>query len=167
MSNFLNYFLVSLVLTVHDIFTFGFCMFSSANSTMSMRNTRKRARTGSMAAASNDGGTSASQAGNSRPAARKRDGEFWYSDGNIILVARDVEFRVYKGILAEHSPVFRDMFSLPQPPEGASSVSGNTPCDMVHVSDSPEDLRHILRIYMAKSEPEYDSITLCVMTTCG
>lgn len=120
---------------------------------MSMRNTRKRARTGSIAAASNDGRTS--QPGNSRSAARKRDGEFWYSDGNIILVARDVEFRVYKGILAEHSPVFRDMFSLPLPPEEASGT-GNTPCDIVHVSDSPEDLRHVLRIYMAKSEPEYD-----------
>lgn len=45
---------------------------------------------------------------------RQRDTEFWYDDGNIILVARDVEFRVFKGILAEYSPVFKDMCSLPQ-----------------------------------------------------
>ncbi len=28
-----------------------------------------------------------------------RDGEFWYEDGTIILVARTVQFRVYKGVL--------------------------------------------------------------------
>lgn len=72
-------------------------------------NTRKRARTSSLRAIANSHGEI-------EPVAeRKRDAEFWYSDGNIILVARDVEFRVFKGILAEHSPVFRDMFSLPQP----------------------------------------------------
>ncbi|KAI0742447.1 hypothetical protein C8Q80DRAFT_1188462 [Daedaleopsis nitida] len=38
---------------------------------------------------------------------RTRDGEFWYEDGSIILVARDVEFRIYyKGLLAIHSSIF-------------------------------------------------------------
>ncbi len=48
---------------------------------------------------------------------KKRDNELWFEDRTVILVARDVEFRVYKGLLADHSPVFRDMFSLPQPPD--------------------------------------------------
>ncbi|KAL1938142.1 hypothetical protein VTO73DRAFT_11971 [Trametes versicolor] len=106
---------------------------------MSDRVTRKRART---------------DAGEDDPIAndppRQRDEEFWYEDGTIILIAGNVEFRIYKGILAEHSPVFKDMFSLPQPPQAAPD---DLPCHVVHVSDSPEDLRHVLRIYMAKSDP--------------
>ncbi|EIW56908.1 uncharacterized protein TRAVEDRAFT_128274 [Trametes versicolor FP-101664 SS1] len=99
--------------------------------------------------------------------ARTRDEEFWYSDGNIILLAHDVEFRVYKGLLAEHSPVFRDMFSLPQPP-CPNTVLSEDACPVVQLSDSPEDLRHILRVYMPKlgspSVPtySYDAIAAAV-----
>ncbi|KAL1938152.1 hypothetical protein VTO73DRAFT_11981 [Trametes versicolor] len=81
---------------------------------------------------------------------RKRDEEFWYCDGSIILVAGDVEFRIYKGLLADHSPVFKDMFSLPQPPATASPT--NDPCPVVYLSDSPDDLRHVLRAYMPKGD---------------
>ncbi len=80
--------------------------------------------------------------------ARTRDEEFWYSDGNIILIARNVEFRVYKGIRASHSPVFKDMFDLPQPP--TTTMSTNDSCPIVHIHDSPDDLRHILRVYMPR-----------------
>lgn len=82
--------------------------------------------------------------------------EFWFGDGNIILVARDVEFRVYKGILADHSPVFDDMFSFPQPtpsttpPLATSTGSTTDTCPFVHLTDSPEDLRHLLRVCMPK-----------------
>lgn len=86
---------------------------------------------------------------------RKRDEEFWYSDGSIILVAGDVEFRIYKGLLADHSPVFRDMFSLPQPPVIASLTIDT--CPVVHLSDSPYDLRHVLRAYMPKGDYRYCS----------
>ncbi len=77
------------------------------------------------------------------------DEEFWYEDGTIILVARDVEFRVYKGILADHSSVFADMFSLPQPTFLPSTAA---PLDVpsVYLEDSPEDLRHILRALLPK-----------------
>ena len=84
---------------------------------------------------------------------RQRDHEFWYDDGTVILIARNVEFRIYKGLLSDHSSVFRDMFSLPQPP--APSNSESPPCPIVHLSDSPEDLRYVLRIYMARGEPRY------------
>ncbi len=117
-----------------------------------LRNTRKRARTSSVGAPANNPGEIEPAA-----AARKRDEEFWYSDGTIILVARDIEFRVFKGILAEHSPVFSDMFSLPQPPLAAypASPAADDACPVVHLSDSPEDLRHVLRVYMPKGGPRY------------
>ncbi|TFK85596.1 hypothetical protein K466DRAFT_551818 [Polyporus arcularius HHB13444] len=115
---------------------------------MSARTTRKRARPDSQdweaAETQEAGGEQAGMAG----AGRKRDEEFWFEDGNVMLVARDVEFRVFKGILADHSPVFKDMFSLPQPPEYATAL-----CPVVHVTDAPEDLRHLLRVYMPKTEP--------------
>ncbi len=77
-----------------------------------------------------------------------RDGEFWYEDGTIILVARTVQFRVYKGVLADLSSVFADMFSLPQPT--SSLLAGPADCPFVHLEDSPEDLRHILRALFPK-----------------
>lgn len=86
---------------------------------------------------------------------RTRDEEFWYSDGSIILVARDVEFRVYKGLLTRHSPVFRDMFFLPQLPASVPAECAEPSCPMVHLSDSSEDLRHILRVYMPRGGPRY------------
>ncbi|EIW56904.1 uncharacterized protein TRAVEDRAFT_77609, partial [Trametes versicolor FP-101664 SS1] len=79
---------------------------------------------------------------------RKRDEEFWFEDGSIILIARDVEFRVFKGILAKHSPLFGDMFSLPPgpPPESSQGTAAAAEsCPVVHLSDSPEDFRHVLR----------------------
>ncbi|OJT05560.1 hypothetical protein TRAPUB_3609 [Trametes pubescens] len=124
-------------------------------------NTRKRARTGSIAATSNDGG--AQNRAESEGVARKRDEEFWYPDGSIILVAGDVEFRVFKGILAKHSPVFRDMFSLPQPSDPTSSASSaQDVCPVVHLSDSAEDLRHVLRAYMPTGGPRYLSVACMV-----
>ena len=78
----------------------------------------------------------------------EQDPEFWFKDGNILLVAGGVEFKVYRGVLVDRSPVYRDMFSLPQPPSSESSPSPTEEMPVVHLSDSPEDLRHILRACM-------------------
>ena len=83
------------------------------------------------------------------------DDEFWLEDGNLTLIAREsVEFKVYKGPLIANSPVFKDMLSLPQP-DGASTsqcTCGFAPA-LVHVSDSPEDLRHLLRALVPGKTP--------------
>ncbi|KAM5537293.1 hypothetical protein V8D89_009023 [Ganoderma adspersum] len=34
-----------------------------------------------------------------RPGGGRRDPEFWFSDGTVILVAKDVKFRIYRGLL--------------------------------------------------------------------
>ncbi|KAI0683669.1 hypothetical protein C8T65DRAFT_749389 [Cerioporus squamosus] len=83
----------------------------------------------------------------------KRDEEFWLDDGTVILIARDVEFRVYGGVLATHSPVFKELLSEDSPVRTVS-INGkdDVPCPVVALSDSPEDLRHILRVYMPRSE---------------
>ena len=47
--------------------------------------------------------------------------EFWFEDGDMVpsVTADSVEthFRIHRSILTIPSPVFRDMFSMPQPPE--------------------------------------------------
>ncbi|KAI0705966.1 hypothetical protein C8T65DRAFT_740693 [Cerioporus squamosus] len=53
----------------------------------------------------------------------RKDEEFWMDDGTIILIARGVGFRVYWGVLSSHSPVFAEMFSLPQPAQSPSPSS--------------------------------------------
>ncbi|PIL26304.1 hypothetical protein GSI_12060 [Ganoderma sinense ZZ0214-1] len=101
---------------------------------------------------------------------RKRDDEFWFEDGNVILVAHDVEFRIYRGILADHSPFFRDMFSLPQPPDHEPPEADSATCPLVHLADSPEDVRCILRVYIPRDDsspfapdsPSFDFISACI-----
>ncbi|PIL25826.1 hypothetical protein GSI_11579 [Ganoderma sinense ZZ0214-1] len=89
------------------------------------------------------------------PLELKKDDEFWYDDGTIILISQNIEFRVYQGPLAQHSQVFRNMLAFPQPPiPGPSHASSSrttlgsglvAPCPTVHLTDSPADLRHFLR----------------------
>ncbi|KAI0753692.1 hypothetical protein C8Q74DRAFT_330652 [Fomes fomentarius] len=79
-----------------------------------------------------------------------RDEEFWLDDGTVILVARDVEFRVYSGLLANHSPVFRELIAKPHSTRPVSINNNHEVfCPVVQLSDTPEDLRHLLRAYMS------------------
>ena len=78
------------------------------------------------------------------PADIERDTEYWFEDGNIVLIARGgMGFRVYKGLLARVSPFFKDLFSIPQP-DGENSVDN---CPVVCLpDDNPEDLRQLLTL---------------------
>ncbi|PIL26316.1 hypothetical protein GSI_12072 [Ganoderma sinense ZZ0214-1] len=105
-----------------------------------------------------------------------RDTEFWFEDGTIILIAGNFEFRVYKGILASCSTVFRNMFTFPQPESSStsatSSSSSTSDCPFVHVADSPEDIREILRCLMPgkgsstpfspDARPTFQAVSACV-----
>lgn len=85
----------------------------------------------------------------------QRDEELWMEDGNLILVTPSVQFRVYRGPLIGQSLVFRDMLSLPQPAEHFASrhpsCADCIPCITIPLSDSPEDLRHFLRVMTGQS----------------
>lgn len=66
----------------------------------------------------------------------------WYNDGNIVLQAEDTLFKVHRGILAQSSFVFQDMFSLPPPPLiDAELVEG---CPVVPLFDTAEDVGYML-----------------------
>lgn len=65
--------------------------------------------------------------------------EFWFSDGNIVILAETMAFRLHQGVLSRHSEVFRDMFSFPQPEISETNAPSLDGVPMVHVSDSAED----------------------------
>lgn len=50
--------------------------------------------------------------------------EPWFDDGNIVLVAGGQCFKVYRGTLSVHSPIFKDMFSCPQPADQGEMIEG-------------------------------------------
>lgn len=67
----------------------------------------------------------------------------WLEDGNVVIQAETTQFKVLRSLLAAHSSVFKDMFSMPQPPsEAEGTVQG---CPVVHVSDSAVDVAIVLR----------------------
>ena len=66
------------------------------------------------------------------------DEEFWLEDGNIVLVTHGVGFRVYRGILARYSEVFRDMLEVAHPPESVIDLINGAP--VIPLSDSVSDL---------------------------
>ncbi len=81
----------------------------------------------------------------------RRDEELWFEDGSLVLVARDIEFRVYKGPLVAQSGLFKDMLSLPQPSDSSSTPfndSSSPSYATIHLSDTPEDVRHFLRVFV-------------------
>ncbi|KAI1791592.1 hypothetical protein LXA43DRAFT_422413 [Ganoderma leucocontextum] len=77
-------------------------------------------------------------------AAATRDSDYWFDDGNLILVSQGVAFRIYKGLLAEHSAMFRSMFHIAQAaPATEDLVDG---CPVIPLDDSPNDLRELFRL---------------------
>lgn len=73
----------------------------------------------------------------------EKDDEVWLEDGNVILIAERVAFKVYQGLLARRSEVFRDMFTLPGGPAETEKIDG---VPVVSVSDPVVDLRHLLLV---------------------
>ncbi|OCH87259.1 hypothetical protein OBBRIDRAFT_889927 [Obba rivulosa] len=71
----------------------------------------------------------------------QRSSEFWFSDGNIVLIAGNTAFRVYQGLLSRQSQVFHDMFAIPQP-QDAEHIEG---CPVVRLSDDASDLICVFR----------------------
>lgn len=84
----------------------------------------------------------------------------WYDDGNIVLQAERTQWKVYKGVLAQSSSIFRDMLSFPQPPsDDAELVEG---CPVVQLSDSAEEVEFVLRAICHR-----ECVTSCSPLTIG
>ncbi|PIL26537.1 hypothetical protein GSI_12295 [Ganoderma sinense ZZ0214-1] len=90
----------------------------------------------------------------------ERHPEFWFDDGNIILITpKSMGFRIFRGLLAAQSTVFADMFAS----SSASADETFDGCPVVHVTDSHHDLVYLFRVllptsshikYHSQSDPE-------------
>lgn len=67
--------------------------------------------------------------------------DLFFKDGNVILVAEGICFRVHRGQLTRHSDVFRGMMDLPQP-VNAVSMDG---CPIIELHDRAQELAHMLK----------------------
>ena len=71
---------------------------------------------------------------------------FWFDDGNVILQAENTQFRVHRSLLSLQSSVFKDMFSMPQPMDTATTLNVDG-CPIITLSDKASDLEHVLSIF--------------------
>ncbi|KAJ6500862.1 hypothetical protein C8R45DRAFT_979372 [Mycena sanguinolenta] len=78
-----------------------------------------------------------------RPTEPTRVQDLWFEDGNLVISAGNSQYRVYRGILALHSPVFQDMFSFPQPPDSDSEMVDG--CPIVRLTDAEEEVTSFLK----------------------
>ena len=85
------------------------------------------------------------------------DEMFNWPDGDVILRAthgaNSRDFRVHKLFLSFASPVFKDMFKVPQPPSPSSNV------DIIDVTDSPRTLELVLRFIYPFAPPVIKDLT--------
>ncbi|TCD60635.1 hypothetical protein EIP91_009752 [Steccherinum ochraceum] len=64
----------------------------------------------------------------------------WFEDGNVVLVAENTGYKVFKGVLSLHSEVFQDLFTLPQPQDAEIFDD----CYVVRMPDSQQELACLL-----------------------
>ena len=87
--------------------------------------------------------------------------EFNVPGGDIILRTQgspNRDFKVHKLVLSLASPIFRDMFSIPQPRSNPPDVD----IEVVDVADPPQALDLILRLIYPFRSPKVDSLNLLV-----
>lgn len=68
--------------------------------------------------------------------------DFWLYDGSIVLSVESCLFRVHQTILASHSEIFCDLFTVPQPVEDEGEMVEG--CRIVHLPDSENDFVDLL-----------------------
>ena len=69
-------------------------------------------------------------------------GSPWFDDGNIILFAGNIAFKVYKGLVARYSELFANLF-VDIPPQRLVGFFVEQ-CLAVRVDDSPVQLSTVL-----------------------
>lgn len=56
-----------------------------------------------------------------------RHNEYYFEDGNVILLVESVLFSLHRGVLRRHSELFLTMLSLPQSPSSQEGLHDRTP----------------------------------------
>ncbi|KAJ7130383.1 hypothetical protein C8R44DRAFT_731912 [Mycena epipterygia] len=69
--------------------------------------------------------------------------DLWFKDASLVFQAEGSLFRVYSGILAARSSVFRDMLAFPQPEPSPSDVLDG--CPKIFLHDTASDVTAFFR----------------------
>ncbi|TBU41577.1 hypothetical protein BD309DRAFT_868029 [Dichomitus squalens] len=78
-----------------------------------------------------------------------RDPDFWFEDGNIVIIADETQFRVHRSILCRHSDVLADRLGFNDRRRDTSYDS----CAVVRILDSAKSFKGLLRLlYPGPSE---------------
>ncbi|TCD61853.1 hypothetical protein EIP91_007822 [Steccherinum ochraceum] len=80
-------------------------------------------------------------------------GDVWLNNGNVMLVAENTAFKVYRGILCQHSKTFEKLLSSP-PAEDVKPIDG---CTVYCLDDSAQDLQRVLSALFSKTASSYFS----------
>ncbi|KAF8957728.1 hypothetical protein BDZ97DRAFT_1737158 [Flammula alnicola] len=78
-----------------------------------------------------------------------RSGDIWFEDGNIILQADNIQFRVHRSVLSNHSNFFKDLFMVPQPERELMTDN----CSLVKMPDAAQDWQNLLAIVYHNLNP--------------
>ncbi|KAJ7735774.1 hypothetical protein B0H16DRAFT_1892196 [Mycena metata] len=91
--------------------------------------------------------------------------KIWMPYGDIILQVVSTQFRVNRDVLAKHSSVFRDLFSVPQPVNEPTTDG----CHTVQLYDNADDWAELLAVlyepFQRRSRPQFN--TLAAMLRLG
>ncbi len=82
-----------------------------------------------------------------------KQGEPWFEDGNLVLIAEDhTGFRIHRGVLARQSEVFESMLSMPTPSSRTRESLLRTPdgCQTVEMHDKRQRVGHSARGYLRR-----------------
>ncbi|PPQ97789.1 hypothetical protein CVT26_012836 [Gymnopilus dilepis] len=90
-----------------------------------------------------------------------RHSDMWFSDGNIVLVAGDVYFRVHQGLLCRHSAPLREAVGALEAQAGREEQTERYLIEgqrVLVLDDQPKDLCHfLLALYDGISHVKHDN----------
>ncbi|TFK51823.1 hypothetical protein OE88DRAFT_1679291 [Heliocybe sulcata] len=96
----------------------------------------------------------------------RRHEEYYFVDGNVILLAEDVLFNLHRSLLERYSPVFRDMWAMPGSSDSLAELEGASDANPIVIHTSAYDFERFLwifypaqwGIYRPSSEAEWRSV---------
>jgi hypothetical protein len=92
----------------------------------------------------------------------RRSETVWFADGNLILRAEDVVFRVYRGVLQSKSTVFADMLAMPQP--DSMDMLDGCPAVVLHGDSAVDAERFLGVLYDGECVSNLSRRTFAVLT---
>ena len=76
----------------------------------------------------------------------------WFADGNVVLEAERVQFKVFRGILGLHSTVFANLFQDAHPDGVVGDDSGVDGCPLIRLADTAADVEIMLNALYASGK---------------